>query len=183
MEYATPQKLPDGRYFLKISGQRKQLNNVTLQDDLTTKNLNLKIQDDQVDFFKGIDEEILAQAKKSKTDWFGKELSDETIENAYQESITDGLVGASLATVKGEFITLAFDRQRNAIELASVKKDTQCDVVLELSGLWFLKKSFGPIWRVLQVRVRGAPKAPEFAKEYLFEDDPAEEDDPADYLD
>lgn len=182
MEYATPQKLPDGRYFLKITGQRKQLNNVTLQDDLTTKNLNLKIQDDQVDFFKGIDEEILTQAKQSKVDWFGKELSDETIQNAYQESLTDGVVGASLATVKGEFITQAFDRQRTSIELSTVKKDTQCDIMLELSGLWFLKKSFGPIWRVLQVRVRGAAKPP-VVKEYLFEDDPTEEDDPADYLD
>lgn len=182
MEYATPQKLPDGRYFLKITGQRKQLNDVLLQDDLTTKNLNLKIKEDQLDFFKGIDEEILDQAKKSKVEWFGKELSDETIQNAYQESITDGLVGASLATIKGEFITRAFDRQKNSISLENVKKDTQCDLVLELSGLWFLKKSFGPIWRVLQVRVRGSPKAPEFSKEYLFSDDP-EDDDPADYLD
>ena len=182
MEYATPQKLPDGRYFLKITGQRKQLNDVLLQDDLTTKNLNLKIKDDQLDFFKGIDVEILDQAKKSKVEWFGKELSDETIQNAYQESITDGVVGASLATLKGEFITRAFDRQKAPISLENVKKDTQCDIVLELSGLWFLKKSFGPIWRVLQVRVRGAPKAPEFSKEYLFDDDP-EDDDPADYLD
>jgi hypothetical protein len=83
---------------------------VTIQDDLTTKNLNLKMKDDQVVFFKGIDEEVLAQAKQSKVEWFGKELSDETIQNAYQESITDGVVGASLATVKGEFITRAFDR-------------------------------------------------------------------------
>jgi hypothetical protein len=183
MEYSKPQKLPDGRYFLKITGQRKQLNNVTLQDDLTNKNLSLKIAEDQAEFFNSVDAEILVQAKQSKVDWFSKELSDETIQNAYQESLTDGLVSASLATVKGEFVTRAFDRQRSAIDLAGVKKDTQCDVVLELSGLWFLKKSFGPIWRVLQVRVRGAPKAPEFAKEYMFEDDPAEEDDPADYLD
>lgn len=183
MEYSKPQKLPDGRYFLKVTGQRKQLNGVVLQDDLTNKNLNLKIQDDQAEFFNNVDAEILTQAKQSKQEWFGKELLDDTIAAAYQESLTDGLVGASLATVKGEFVTRAFDRQRNAIDLANVKKDTECDVVLELSGLWFLKKSFGPIWRVLQVRIRGAPKAPEFAKEYLFDDDPAEDDDPADYLD
>jgi hypothetical protein len=58
-------------------------------------------------------------------------------------------------------------------------------VVLELSGLWFLKKSFGPIWRILQVRVRAPPKTPELPKDYLFSDEPADEvdDDPADYLD
>ena len=184
MEYGKPQKLPDGRYFLKISGQRQQLNGVTLLDDLSTKSLNLGLTADHAAIFFKIDEEILSQAKTSKVEWFGKELSDETITNAYQESVTDGVIGASLATVKGEVVTMVFDRQKNPVELQEVKKDTQCDFVLELSGLWFLKKSFGPIWRVIQVRVRGAPAAPEFPKDYLFTDDPAEvEDDPSDYVD
>ena len=32
MEYGKPQKLPDGRYFLKISGLRHQVNGMTVQD-------------------------------------------------------------------------------------------------------------------------------------------------------
>ena len=153
MDYGKPQKLPDGRYFLKISGQRQQLNGVTLLDDLATKSLNISITGDHSAIFSKIDEEIL------------------------------GLLGASLATIKGEVVTLAFDRQKNPVELQEVKKDAQCDLVLELSGLWFLKKSFGPIWRVIQVRVRSGPAVPDFPKEYLFTDDPAPEDDPTDYVD
>lgn len=183
MEYGKPQKLPDGRYFLKIVGQRQQLNGVSLLDDLTTKSLNIAITGEQTEIFSKIDEDILGQAKTSKVEWFGKELGDETITNAYQESVTDGVLGASLATVKGEIVTLAFDRQKNPVELQDVKKDAQCDIVIELSGLWFLKKSFGPIWRVIQVRVRGGPAVPDFPKEYLFTDDPAPEDDPTDYVD
>lgn len=181
MEYGKPQKLPDGRYFLRISGVQRQVNGLVLQDSLESKTVNFKIPED-LDIFKKIDDELLTQAKASKVEWFGKELSDETITNAFQESVTDGNLGATLASVKGQVTTTAFDTQKNPVELQDVKAETKCDVVFELSGLWFLKKSFGPIWRVLQVRVRGATRvvAP---KEYMFTDEPEDEEDPADFLD
>jgi len=182
MEYGKPQKQPDGRYFLKISGGRHQVNGLTLQDSLSSKSVNFKIEDSS-NLFSTIDSELLAQAKESRVEWFGKELSDETIANAFQESVTDDVLSASLATVKGEVVTVAFDTKKNPVELQEVASGSKCDVLLELSGLWFLKKSFGPIWRVIQVRVRGGAAKVTFPKEYLFTDEPEEEDDPADYLD
>jgi len=182
MDYGKPQKLPDGRYFLRISGKTQQVNGLVLQDSLTTKTVNFKVPEG-TDIFKGIDEELLAQAKASKVEWFGKELSDETIMNAFQESVTDGILGASLASVKGQVTTTAFDTQKNPLELQAVKPESKCDVMLELAGLWFLKKSFGPIWRVLQVRVRGGVVV-QPPKEYMFTDEPEDDDeDPADFLD
>ena len=182
MEYGKPQKLPDGRYFLRISGKTQQVNGLVLQDSLETKTVKFKVPEG-ADIFKGIDEELLAQAKASKVEWFGKELSDETILNAFQESVTDGILDASLATVKGQVTTTAFDTQKNSVELQAVKTESKCDVVLELAGLWFLKKSFGPIWRVLQVRVRTGATVPP-PKEYMFTDEPEDDvEDPADFLD
>ena len=181
MEYGKPQKLPDGRYFLRISGKTQQVNGLVLQDSLETKTVNFKVPEGS-DIFNRIDEDLLTQAKASKVEWFGKELSDETILNAFQESVTDGVLGASLSSVKGQVTTTAFDTQKNPIELQAVRSETKCDVVLELSGLWFLKKSFGPIWRVLQVRVRGGMTTPT-PKEYMFTDEPEDEEDPADFLD
>jgi hypothetical protein len=181
MEYGKPQKLPDGRYFLRISGATHQVNGLVLQDSLETKSASFKIPE-SLDVFKVIDEQILTKAKESKVEWFGKELSDETISNAYQESVTDGVLSASLASVKGQVTTTVFDTQKNQLEIQDVKTDTKCDVVFELAGLWFLKKSFGPVWRILQVRVRGAAKPPA-PKEYMFTDEPEDEEDPADFLD
>lgn len=181
MEYGKPQKLPDGRYFLKISGARHQVNGVTLQDSLTAKSVNFKVEDSNL--FSTVDNELLTQAKTSRVEWFGKELSDETIANAFQESITDGVLSATLATIKGEVVTSAFDARKTPLQLQDVPVDSKCDLFLELSGLWFLKKSFGPIWRVIQVRVRGGSHKVSFPKEYLFTDEPEDEDDPADYLD
>ena len=181
MEYGKPQKLPDGRYFLKINGSRHQVNGVTLQDSMTAKSVNFKVENSNL--FTTIDNDLLTQAKESRVEWFGKELSDETIANAFQESVTDDVISAALATVKGEVVTTAFDIQKNSVELQEVAPGSKCDVLFELSGLWFLKKSFGPIWRVVQVRVRTGAQAPNFPKECLFTDEVEDEDDPADYLD
>ena len=181
MEYGKPQKLPDGRYFLKITGATHQVNGLVLQDSFTNKSVNFKVPSDFT-LFSTVDQELLTQAKASKLEWFGKDLSDETINNAYQESVTDGILSVNLATVKGEIVTTVFDTAKNPVERQDVKPDTKCDVLLELSGMWFLKKSFGPIWRVVQIRVRGVTK-PTIPKEYMFTDEPEEEDDPADYLD
>lgn len=184
MEYGNPQKLPDGRYFIKIGPVRHQVNGVILQDPLSSKSITFKLEDAKL--FSDIDTEILAKARESKVEWFRKEnLTDEIICAAYQESVTDGVLDASLVSVKGQVRTVAFDSQKNPVELQAVTPGTKCDVVLELSGLWFLKKSFGPIWRIIQVRTRGAPKPPPLS-EYMFKDDPEDDqeaDDPADYLD
>ena len=180
MEYGKPQKLPDGRYFLKITGVSRQVNDLVLQDPLENKTVNFKVSEG-TDLFSKIDQDILSQAKASKVEWFGKELSDETIMNAFQESVTDGIIGANLASTKGQIVTTVYDTSKNVVERQDVKADTKCDVLIELSGLWFLKKSFGPIRRVMQNRVRGGAATP-IPKEYMFTDDP-EDDDPADYLD
>ena len=183
MEYGSPQKLPNGRYFLKIGPVRHQVNGLILQDSLDTKTVTFQVKDSSL--FTGIDAEILSKAKECKAEWFRKEnLSDEFICSAYQESVTDGILDASLMTVKGQVRTIAFDSQKNPVELQAVSSGSTCDAMLELSGIWFLKKSFGPIWRIVQVRTRAVVKEP--ARTYLFTDDPVEEqetDDPSDYID
>jgi hypothetical protein len=180
MQFASPQKLPDGRYFLKITGQMIQLNNVKVQEGLTPS-VTIEVPEDK---FSSIDEAIVEEAKKSKVAWFGRELSDETIQAAFQGSVTDGCLSASLAKLKGEVVTKAFNSQKEPIELSSVEPGAQCDLFVELSGLWFLKKSFGPVWRIIQARVRGGVRPPSFPTQYMFEDEAEpEEDDPADYVD
>jgi hypothetical protein len=113
MQFASPQKLPDGRYFLKITGQMLQLNNVKIQEGLTAS-LTIEVSEDK---FVAIDEEIVAKAKESKVAWFGRELSDETIQSAYQGSVTDGCLSASLAKIKGVVVTKAFNSQKEPVEL------------------------------------------------------------------
>lgn len=185
MEFGTPVKLPDGRRFLKIQGCVVQVNNAKVQEGLSVPNPTIEVPESLHEKISAIDEEIVSRAKSDKQAWFGADLKDETIQGAFQSSLTDGTLSVSLAKHKGEVITKAFDSQKNSVELSTIGEGAQCDLLLELAGLWFLKKSFGAIWRVIQVRVRGAPKAPAFPTQYMFEDEVEEEtaDDPADYID
>jgi hypothetical protein len=77
-----------GGTFSKISGTTRQVNGVVLQDTLENKSVNFKIPAESSSVLSDIDAELLTQAKTSRVEWFGKELSDETIQNAFQESVS-----------------------------------------------------------------------------------------------
>ena len=189
MEYGTPVKIPDGRYFLKVSAKGDarvfhQVNNVQVDGTLTKETRQVSLKVPSKSLFESIDNELLSQAEVSKLEWFGKDVSAETIRSAYQASLSaDGELSASLAAIKGKVVTTFFDAQKNPIEEIS----GACDFLFELAGLWFLKRSFGPIWRVVQVRQRAAPKPKTkgYPVEFQFADEPEaeEDDDPTDYLD
>lgn len=186
MEFGVPQKLPDGRRFLKVSGCVIQLNGAKIQEGLAAPNITLDVPESLHEKISAIDEAVVAKAKEAKLEWFGADLKDETIQGAYQTSLTDGSISAGLAKVRGEVVTKVFDSKKQEVELASVGENTQCDVIVELAGLWFLKKSFGAVWRIVQARVRAAPAPPAFPTQYMFEDeivDEQAEDDPKDYID
>ena len=186
MEFGTPVKLQDGRRFLKIQGCTIQLNNVKVQEGLGVSSPTFELPESLHEKISVLDEEIVSRAKADKQAWFGADLKDETIQGAFQSSLTDGTLSAGLAKLKGEVVAKAFDSQKNPVELSAVGEGAQCDVLIELAGLWFLKKSFGAVWRVIQARVRSGPKAAAFPTQYMFEDEVEEEvaeDDPSDYID
>jgi predicted secreted protein len=175
MLYGIPAKLPDGRYFLKVTqdgGDRcvHQVNNVKLATE--GNQVTITVPGD-VTLFSDIDEQIITQAKESKVLWFGKEIADETVMAAYQKSVNpESELSASLVTIKGEVVTVFYDTQKNRVD---VLQSGAVDVLLELSGLVFTKRAFEPVWKVVQGRVK-APQKPKFPREYLFKDDPAAEE-------
>ena len=184
MEFGNPVKLANGQYFLKIKTPNLQVNKVTLSSDLTSGEANIKLPEKILTAVSSLDAQILRQAITSKMEWFQKSLEDNVIEGAYQGSVSDGVLTAGLAKVKGAVVTQAYDTSKQIVPLADVKSGATVDVLVELAGLWFLKKNFGPVWRIVQVRVSAQAK-PKFPTEYLFGDDAEEEqaDDPADYMD
>ena len=191
MDYSKPVKIPDGRYFLKVAqkGERifHQVNNVKAPEGIKRDVKTTTLVPTLKNLFEDIDNEFVSQAEVQKLEWFGKEISNETIRSAYQASLTpDGTLSLPLATVKGEVVATLYNAQKELVE--EIPAGSDCDVFLELAGLWFLKRSFGPIWRLVQARVRPGPKprAHVYPTELkILTEEPEEEDaeDPADYLD
>jgi hypothetical protein len=169
MEYGKPTKLQDGRYFLRITGPDgnrifKQINGAEVQEANCFKV--------PIDFAQ-IDEEITNQAEKSSEDWFNKKLDKDTIKNAYDSSVSAGIIEAPYAKRNGSVVTKVYDSDKNEMSVDVLTPGTKCDIIVELTGLWFIKKSFGPVWRVVQVRMK---KESSFPNTYLFSDEASDDD-------
>lgn len=178
MEYSSPVKVPDGRYYMKVSGgNRIQFNKLSI-GSFDAKPLMISLNEVQLDQVKSLEDQVVSKAKESSVEWFGREISSATIGKAFQSSISDGLFETCLATSGGRVITTFWDSNKNQKEQSS--EWSNVDVIVELSGVWFLQKSFGPIFKVIQVkeskqvsRTRGT---------YMFSDDTSD-DEQMDYLD
>ena len=180
LSYGTPKKLADGRYYVKSfkDGEARvmvQLNKVKLltkfdeSDDVT-----LELSQSALDRISEIDAQNVAASKVNSQSWFGKVLADQTLEAAYSKSTQD----TSMNTTKAR-VTKIFAHDKSPVDPSSVESGIMCDVVIEFAGIWFLKKTFGPIWRIAQVRLLAPPKKL-YPDEYLFQDDEPEPEADAD---
>ena len=178
MIYGEPKKLPDGRYYLKVStddGNRcmVQLNNTDLLTKFSeSENVTLSLTDKSLEKIQAINTENITQAKENSELWFGRQVSDKTIDAAYTPNVKGNTLISSKATVNKNVVTRCYDHEKNLINLDDLNEDVKCDVIIEFSGLWFMKKTFGPIWRLAQIRLKAPPKKL-YPDDYLF----AESDD------
>ena len=189
--YGSPKKLPDGRYYLKVSDESGgrvmvQLNKVKLLTTFTeSDDVTLQLNTQALEKISSIDEQNIVAAKANSQEWFGKALADQTLEAAYVKSTQDLTMNTSKAKVGSQVVTKTFSHDRTVVDTEQLVIGTDCDVILEFSGIWFMKKTYGPIWRVAQVRLLAPPKKM-YPDEYLFQDadepgtEPAETDE--DYM-
>lgn len=171
MEYGKPTKLQDGRYFVKISkkdGSRvlKQINNTEVCESNCFKVSASDLQE--------YDDTIISQADVCSEEWFGKKIDIEALKKAFDSSVSSGLLEAPFAKRGSAIVTKVFDSDRNEVSTDTLILGTRCDIVIELCGIWFLKKSFGPVWRLVQARLK---KESTFPQKYIFEDDDQNSDD------
>ena len=176
MIYGPPKKLPDGRYYLKIEKEdggrvMHQMNSskiVTRFDE--SEDNTIELSSAGVDRISAIDAEIITAAKENCQAWFGKQLAPQTLETAYTKSVKGVIMNVSKATVKNQVVTKVYSSTKECISSSELAEGVVCDVILELSGIWFMKKTFGPIWRIAQVKMSAPPKKL-YLDEYLFQDE------------
>jgi hypothetical protein len=160
--FSIPKKTTDGRYYVKaLEKKLVQLNGVTLSSALGAETTFVL---DAASWAKvsEMDTVIVDAAKENREAWFQRQVADKTLEAAYvrpTETINvTAVAGAKVYSAK------------EAIDPATVPEGSVCDIVLEFSGVWFAKKTFGPTWKLVQTRIRPQPKKKVY-DEYLFQDD------------
>jgi len=177
MQYSKPSQLPDGRYYSKILNDDNsrvlvQLNNVKLLTlfDSEDEDVTLSLSEAVCEKIQNYDNQTLQSAKENSTEWFGKDLPEKTLETAFTQSLTSGCMNVSKLKSKSKVLTRVYSHDKELVDSNVLEENTVCDVVLELSGVWFMKKTFGLVWRVVQVRMKPPPKKPK-EPVYLFQDE------------
>jgi hypothetical protein len=178
MEYSSPVKVPDGRYYMKVTGDNRIQFNKLRIESFDIKPLVLHLNEAQLNKVKCVEDQVVSKANESSVSWFGREISSATISKAFQSSLSDDTFETCLATSGGRVITKFWDSEKNAKDQAA--EWSTVDVIVELTGVWFLQKSFGPIFKIIQVKE--SKKILRTRGTYLFSDDTSD-DEQMDYLD
>ena len=169
MEYSEPTKIPDGRYFVRISNKDGRIFEQINRAEFSRDNcFQVKDNKDQLNKY---DDMIIQEAVKSSETWFSKKLEEPFLRGVYESSISDGVLEAPFAKIKGSVVAIAFDTEKERVNLESVVPGSSWDIVIELVGIWFLKKTFGPVWRVIQLRHSKTRTPTVVPKDYMFSDE------------
>lgn len=183
MKYGIPKQSTDGRYYLKTStdeGKKVfvQLDNVSLENvDQTqyTVSLTAKAQEK----VHHIESQNIIAAKENCLSWFGKDLTEKTLNAAYTGSSTEKMMNVSKATERGQAVTRVFDSTKQLVTEWNCQEQVKCDMILEFSGICFSKKTFSPIWKAVQIRLKPEP-VKKYTDECLFEDGQEDDDESSD---
>ena len=140
----------------------KQFNKVKI-DEITDDSITINVQDNDLGCY---DNDILAAAKINKTEWFGRELADSTLDKRYSPAVNDNLFSVNILKDK----LRCYDHERNLVDNENIQPGMVCSVVAELRRIWFDKRNYGPDWFIVQVRLEKPPEKDHYG-DYLFQDD------------
>ena len=161
--FTVPKKTADGLYYVKTLDQKViQLNNVRLVS-VSQDSVTLSLGEESQGIVSSVDNTNLDEAKANSELWFQRVVADKTIEAAYMKSFSDGVMNVTKPVYHKVY------RGKGLTDDVLSDGDV-CDVVLEFTGISFTKKTFGPVWRIIQTRLKVAPKK-KYHEEYLFQDD------------
>tara|TARA_B110000858_G_C17774597_1_gene461548 strand:+ start:232 stop:777 length:546 start_codon:yes stop_codon:yes gene_type:complete len=97
-----------------------------------------------------VHESSIESAVENAVEWFGKELPEKTVTNAYTKE-------ECLSTDKIE-ATRVFNSKNEQVDFETLSPGTTCSIFVEFSGLWFARKAFGPSWNIVQVKINEEEK-------------------------
>lgn len=162
-------KNEQGEYHVKITNAGNtpvfhQLNNVSLS---VHKDQNEAVLTGDVASLDAFNDAILEYANGHSEDWFGRKVAEGTLKKAFQSDVDDGLT----VDVNSELGVKYFSQDKELKDSGDLlQEDLYAHVILELQGLWFVKKNFGPVWRLVQVKDAPPPPKKSPYDEYLFQD-------------
>jgi hypothetical protein len=168
--FGVPKKTQDGRYYVKPNDKKLvQLNGVKIVS-VSQDSMTLALDEAGQKAVSEVDALVLSSAKENCELWFSRVVADKTLEAAYTKSFS----GSTMNVTKPAYHKVY--RVREVVSEDELVEGADCDAVLELSGISFTKKTYSPVWKIVQTRLKEPPKK-KYHEEYLFQDDEHVSDD------
>lgn len=174
IQFDTIDKTSQGEYSVKITAHDggpvfHQLNSVSVTTDIEQGEAQVKGDLSSLDQF---NKSILDYANEHSEDWFGRKVAEGTLAKAYQGPDEDSFSADLRKDSEGSVVTRYYSQDKELRESSElVQENLHAHIVVELHGLWFVKKNFGPVWRLVQVKDAPPPPKKSPYDEYLFQDE------------
>ena len=168
----TPTQSEDGTYYVRATADDKkkvfvQLNRITVAEET-----DFELNPASTKKVAAIDAACLSAAFENAEAWFGKPMTEAQLARAYQGSVDeDGVLSCDVIPP-----TKIFDADLEVVGLDGLTAGRTVNAIVEFAGLWFAKKTFGPVWNVVQVKMHALPIVDEYPSEYAFGDDDDDEE-------
>jgi len=118
-----------------------------------SKNNNLEMEPVNVDFsfydtFVNFDELNVKKTFENNTEWFGKDIPLEVIDNMYKRSNkpvkkdSKPIFSFKIPMIKGNIQCQIYDQKKTCVDLKQLKEGTEVVCILHLKGLKFLKQHY-----------------------------------------
>ena len=184
MIYNNPTQDTDGTYIVKVRNDEEkkclvQLKAVSVKDLGEEVEIHVK----NAKKIKVIDEENLSTAAERSGEWFKKEMKVDKLKSLYVPSLSKNVLTADKISA-----SRVFNPEKESIPFDIIKETKKADVLLEFAGIWFAKKTFGPIWNIIQIRLvppqqepepepePEEPQEPEYPEECVISDEISDDD-------
>lgn len=157
MIYDDPTRDEDGTYIVKVSSDEGKKCLVQLKC-VSVKDLGeeVEVQVRNAKKIRVIDEENLNTAAERSKEWFKKTMCSGKLKTLYVPSLSKNVLTADKISA-----SRVFNPEKESIPFDIIKETKKADVLLEFAGIWFAKKTFGPIWNIIQVKLVPPEQEPE----------------------
>jgi hypothetical protein len=112
---------------------------------------------------KDLDDVLIDAATKNSADWFGKKMSRDLVSEFYRRLLKENPNYAPILKMKvsvdshGEPGAQFFDENRAPVSIDYLTKGSTVKMIAELSSVWFVNKTFGATFRLVQAAVVSKP--------------------------
>lgn len=122
-----------------------------------------------------LDDVLISTATEHSQEWFGKKMTKDLVAEFYRKLINDKnpqyppvlkvKVGVGL---NGEPAAQFYDESRNSVPISYLGKGCTVKLICEVGSVWFVNKTFGATFRLVQAAVVSKPRR---IQGYAFQED------------